>query len=100
MTGTWECTNGKARFRFEPCGAETCAILVWKRADVKKGTVGQTVFRKRVPSGEHSWTGEAYDPESGRVFKGTIVLKAGKLHTKGCALAGLICKTDTWTWVE
>jgi uncharacterized protein (DUF2147 family) len=100
LTGTWERGNGKARIRFEPCGAELCAVIAWIRPDVKKGKVGQTVFRKLKRTGDNSWTGEAFNPEDGRTYKGSVDLKDGKLHTKGCALGGLICKSDTWTRVD
>jgi uncharacterized protein (DUF2147 family) len=93
--GLWERSNGKARFRIEPCGADLCAIIVWIRPDVKKGKVGQTVFRTRTRTGDNSWTGEAFDAENGSTYKGTIRLEGDRLHVRGCAL-GLFCKSDTW----
>ncbi len=44
------------------------------------------------------WKGQVYNAEDGKAYSGSITLvNATTLNLQGCALGGLICKTQTWT---
>ncbi len=44
------------------------------------------------------YTGKLYNPNDGKVYTGKIkVNSARNMSLSGCALAGLICKSQTWT---
>jgi uncharacterized protein (DUF2147 family) len=44
------------------------------------------------------WKGQVYNAEDGKTYSGSITLvSATTLNLQGCALGGLICKSQTWT---
>ncbi|KIZ43713.1 MULTISPECIES: DUF2147 domain-containing protein [Rhodopseudomonas] len=98
VSGIWLRDTGASKVKFAPCGGALCGSLVW----IKPGTdtpakVGQRVFYDMKPSGPNAWAGSAFNPEDGKTYTGKMSLSGGTLTTQGCAMAGLICKSSTWT---
>jgi uncharacterized protein (DUF2147 family) len=99
IEGYWKNPIGSAIIAIEPCGAALCGKVVWAstrgRQEVASHThqvVGMTVLTALRPDRGH-WSGSLYIPDDD-------IHVAAHLQLTGCALAGLICRTQTWTRVE
>ena len=63
--------------------------------------MGVTIVIGMKPSGADKWAGQVYNAEDGKTYSGSITMRgASALKLEGCALAGLICKAQTWTRVN
>jgi uncharacterized protein (DUF2147 family) len=94
--GTWLRDDGNARVRVAPCGGAVCATNLWIRDPQKQGEkVGDRLEFSIKPAGE-GWRGKAYDPQRKLTFSATLSAEGGAMTTKGCMLAGLVCRTTTW----
>ncbi|MDE2361535.1 MAG: DUF2147 domain-containing protein [Hyphomicrobiales bacterium] len=101
ITGTWQREDGASRVRIAPCGGDAvCGHVTWLRDPGKTpAKVGQRVFYDMKPDGD-AWKGSAFNPEDGKTYVGKASMSGGTLTTKGCALAGLICKSYSWSRVN
>ena len=94
--GTWLRDDGNARVRVAPCGGAICATNLWIRDPQKQGErVGDRLEFSIKPAGE-GWRGKAYDPQRKLTFSATLSAEGGAMTTKGCMLAGLMCRTTKW----
>lgn len=109
--GMW--TTPKAKVRIADCGAGLCATIVsLKEPTDEKGQpkvdinnpdkakrsrpiVGISVLSNMKPDGAR-WLGQIYNPEDGRTYKAYMTEDSGQLTVQGCALGGLVCKTQVW----
>lgn len=109
--GMW--TTSKAKVRVSDCGGGLCATVVSlkepndeagnqkvDRNNADKGKrerpiVGISILSGMKPDGD-KWSGQIYNPEDGKTYKATMTEQGGELKVQGCALAGLICKTQVW----
>lgn len=95
--GVWMRSDGAAKVQFSPCGAGMCGTIVWLRNPNGPAHVGEQVFfgmRQLTPT---SWQGSAHNPEDGNDYDGSMTLAGNHLTTKGCALGGMICKSQSWS---
>ena len=119
-TGTWLTEAGTSRIRIADCGGALCGNIVWMKEPIDPETqkpradkmnpdtarrtrplMGTTIVFGMRPSGADKWSGQVYNAEDGKTYSGSItVVSAGALKLEGCALAGLICKAQTWTRVN
>ncbi len=85
--------------RFENCPtdkAATCGRLlwVWDQADTPHARIGDLILTGLKFNGD-VWEGQLRDPETGRVYRGTIQsASAVSLKLRGCA--GIFCASQTW----
>ena len=108
VVGTWLTDGGRSQVRIAPCGGARCGTIIWTKAEIKDvnnpdparrgaSLVGLQMIRDARPTGE-GWTGSLYNPLDGRTYTGRMrLVSAGQLELSGCVLAGLICKSQTWT---
>lgn len=113
--GLWSTPGGKAKVRISACGPALCGAIASLReptddtgkpkldinnVDATKRArpiVGLSLLSGMKPEGER-WTGQIYNPEDGKTYKAYVTPQGdGRLKIEGCALAGLICKTQVWT---
>jgi len=89
-------------------GGAYCAIVLKAsakaQANARKGGtqhfIGTEILRVS-PAGQNLYKGKAFDPESNMHVPATVrFVSAGTIEIKGCALFGLICKTQRWTKVD
>ena len=101
ITGTWQRDDGASRVRIANCGGgAVCGHITWLRDPGKTpAKVGQRVFYDMKPDGD-GWTGSAFNPDDGKTYVGKAALSGAGMTTKGCALAGLICKSYSWNRVD
>ncbi|MCW5694086.1 MAG: DUF2147 domain-containing protein [Pseudolabrys sp.] len=94
--GTWLRDDGNARVRVAPCGGAICATNLWIRDPQKQGEkVGDRLEFNIKPDGG-GWRGNAYDPQRNLTFSTTLSAEGNAMTTKGCMVAGMICRTTTW----
>ena len=111
LTGEWAIQGSRTMFRFEPCGAATCAVLersgkIIRDPDIRdvnnpdpqlrlRPLKGLVALQDLRPSGEGVWRGQLYSPGAGSTYGVTVrQIDADTLTAKGCA-APLLCQTDT-----
>lgn len=96
MIGSWVRGDGNARVRIAPCGDALCAINTWIRDTSGGEHVGDKLVM-RVSGGGASLSGTAYDPQRRLSYNLEIDVTPHSMHTRGCVLAGIVCKTISWT---
>ncbi len=92
-SGRWDREDGLGGVEIKPCEDALCARISWLRDAGPPAHVGQQVLFDMRRTAEGSWVGSAFNPEDGRTYAGTMTLTGDKLITRGCILAGLVCRT-------
>ncbi len=116
--GKWLTKDGNATVAITRCGDALCGTIVALKepndpatgrpktdtnnpdaAKRSRPMVGVQIVFDMKPNGKPDvWDGQVYNAEDGKTYTGSITLTgASTLDLKGCALGGLICKTQTWT---
>ena len=89
-------------------GNAYCAIVLKAsakaQANARKGGtknfIGTEILHVR-DSGNGLYKGKAFDPESNMHVPATVrFVNAGTIEIQGCALFGLVCRTQRWTKVD
>jgi uncharacterized protein (DUF2147 family) len=119
-SGTWLTENGRSRIRIADCGGALCGTIVWLKepndpdtgkpktdknnSDASKRSrplLGTQIVLGMKPAGADKWTGQVYNAEDGKTYSGNLTYSGGgSLQLQGCALGGLVCKSQTWTRVN
>ena len=118
--GTWLTQTGGSRIRMADCGGALCGTIVWLKepndpdtgkpktdknnSDASKRSrplIGVQIVLGMKPAGAGKWTGQVYNAEDGKTYSGNLTYSGGdSLQLQGCALGGLVCKSQTWTKVN
>jgi uncharacterized protein (DUF2147 family) len=99
ILGSWQRGDGNARVRIESCGSALCAINIWIRDESGGEHVGDRLVMKVSGDGV-SMSGAAYDPQRKLNYKLEINVGSQSMQTRGCILAGIVCKSINWTRVS
>ena len=99
ILGSWERGDGNARVRIAPCGSALCAINTWIRDESGGEHVGDRLVMKVSGDGS-SMSGAAYDPQRKLNYNLEINVRSQSMQTRGCVLAGIVCKSINWTRVS
>jgi uncharacterized protein (DUF2147 family) len=115
--GKWLTKDNKATVTIAHCGDALCGTIVAlkepndpetgkPKTDVNnpdaakrsRPVIGVQIVFDMKPNGKpDTWDGQVYNAEDGKTYTGSITLtSATTLDLKGCALAGLICKSQIW----
>ncbi len=110
-SGTWLTASGETRVRIAPCGGSVCGTIVWTKdsgakdqhnpnAALKGRTlVGVNMIQMKA-AGDKKWSGTLYNPQDGKTYSGTLTQNsANSLSLSGC-VAGIFCRSQTWTRVN
>jgi uncharacterized protein (DUF2147 family) len=93
--GTWTRPSTGTKVNFYDCGGKLCAKVVSSK---DKSAEGKVIMTGAAKSGDNQWKGDLLNTEDGKTYSGVVTMEGPKaLNLKGCALAGLICKGETWT---
>jgi uncharacterized protein (DUF2147 family) len=115
--GHWLTENSRAKVTIISCGGALCGNIVALKepndpatgkprtdkynpdaAKRARPVIGVQIVIDMKPDTAERWKGEVYNVEDGKTYSGSITLvNATMLNLQGCALGGLICKTQTWT---
>jgi len=99
ILGSWQRGDGNARVRIEPCGSALCAINIWIRDESGGEHVGDRLVMKVSGDGS-SMSGAAYDPQRKLNYNLEIKVGSQSMQTRGCVLAGIVCKSINWSRVS
>ena len=104
----WRNPQNSVHVRVHPCGKSRCGTVVWAnqkaKADSARGgtpnLVGKELFRDFREVSPKVWKGKVFVPDLNRVFTGTGTIKdQNTVVARGCLMAGIGCKSQTWTRV-
>jgi uncharacterized protein (DUF2147 family) len=95
--GVWLRDDGNARVEFAPCGDKLCATNLWIRDTSQGEEVGDKLIMTLRRDSSTTLVGTAYDRKRDRTYSLTITQGDGMMTTRGCILAGLLCKQVHWT---
>ena len=118
--GVWLTQTGGSRIRLADCAGALCGTIVWLKepndpdtgkpkldknnSDASKRSrplIGVQIVLGMKPAGAEKWTGQVYNAEDGKTYSGNLTYTGGNsLQLQGCALGGLVCKSQTWTKVN
>jgi uncharacterized protein (DUF2147 family) len=109
IEGRWTNPKQNVIIHVARCGDDYCGQVAWasdraKEIARKGGTenlVGARLMTGLRPDGRGAYKGRAFDPKRG--LHGTATIrKVGEdnLEVRGCAFAGIFCKTQRWTRVS
>jgi uncharacterized protein (DUF2147 family) len=107
IEGYWKNPSGSAIIAIGPCGASLCGKVAWAsalgRREALKSTshvVGTTVLTGLKLTGTR-WAGILFIPDDNiHVSAKLQLIGSSALKLTGCALAGLLCRTQVWTRAE
>jgi uncharacterized protein (DUF2147 family) len=89
--GVWATEENKGNIRVENCGQNLCGYAV---------KTGEKILIDMKPT-DSKWTGQIYDPDSGRNYDSTITMKGpNAIRVQGCAFGGMFCGGQTWNRVS
>lgn len=96
MSGQWERGDGKARVEIAPCGSDICAVNTWIKPGTPSEKEGDKLVMTVKPTDDGGYTGTAFDPQRDMTYKLTVTMSGDSMTTKGCVLAGVLCKGIDW----
>jgi uncharacterized protein (DUF2147 family) len=107
--GVWRNPKNSVHLEIRPCETGTCGYVVWAnsnaREDARKGSgkelVGMQLLRGFTPDERGTWRGKVFVPDLNRTISGSAQLVDDRtLKAKGCFVANVLCKSQTWTRIE
>ena len=111
--GLWRDNDKGAEIKVSECGAGLCVQIAKPSDPVAKdknnpdpslrgrSLAGLTLISGAKQSAANVWQGDVYNVEDGRVYSGSLTLVSeARLQMEGCALAGLVCKTRTFSRIK
>ena len=108
IEGNWINPSRSVTVRIAPCGQSLCGRVVAASAKARgdaaaAGTgrlIGTPLMSDLEPIGEGAWRADIFVPDRNVHAQGELHLTGPRtLDVQGCAMGGLICKTQTWTKV-
>ncbi len=104
IEGHWLHPEQTVIIRLETCGDVVCGTVTWatERAqrDARKGVdrlIGARLLTGFQQNSKGVWKGRIFVPDYDLRVRGKIqALDADRLKVSGCALRGLLCRTQVW----
>lgn len=109
LIGVWRNPKNSVHVDIKPCGDKLCGVVVWAndkaKQDAKEGgtanLVGTQLFRDFGLQGGGVYRGKVFIPDLNMNFTGTATqVDATSLRARGCLLASVFCKSQTWKRVS
>ena len=98
ISGNWARGDGKAKVKIASCqGGKVCATNTWIKPGTPSEKAGDVLVMDIAKTSGGGYSGSAYDPQRDMTYKISVSLNGDKMTTKGCVLAGIICKGVNWT---
>lgn len=116
--GTWMTQQGDAHIRLVKCGKALCGTVAWLKDAIDKATgqppvdsknpdpgkrsrkiLGIRIFAME-PDGNGAYTGEIYNADDGKTYKGRLVPRgAEEIEVQGCSASNL-CGFELWSRIK
>ena len=100
IDGQWARGDGNAKVRIAPCGSDICAVNTWIKPGTPKEKEGDKLVMSIKAGDDGVYSGTAFDPQRDLTYKLTVTVKGDKMTTRGCVVAGLLCKGVDWTRIN
>lgn len=100
IDGNWARGDGNAKVVIAPCGEKICATNTWIKPGTPKEKTGDRLIMDIKQSDAGSYSGTAFDPQRDKSYKITVTVNGDNMTTKGCIVAGLLCKGISWTRLD
>ncbi len=100
IEGQWARGDGNAKVRIAPCGADICAVNTWIKPGTPKEKKGDKLVMTIKPDADGVYAGTAFDPQRDMNYKLTVTVSGDRMTTRGCIVAGLLCKGIVWTRIN
>lgn len=104
IEGQWKNPIGSAIIAIAPCGNVLCGKVVWasargqREASTSTSNVVGTVVLTGLKPTHDRWTGTLFIPDDNlHVAARLQLLGSRQLKLTGCAVAGLLCRSQIWT---
>ena len=104
IEGQWKNPIGSAIIAIGPCRDALCGKVVWasargqREASTSTSHVVGTVVLTGLKPTRDRWTGTLFIPDDNvHVAARLELLGSRQLKLTGCALAGLLCRSQVWT---
>jgi uncharacterized protein (DUF2147 family) len=114
-TGLWSTQGGRAQVSVARCGGNLCGAIVALAepndpetgrpktdqnnsdpARQSRPLIGTQILLGMKPDGADKWVGRIYDAQNGTTVSGSMMLNgASSLKLEGCALGGMVCRSQT-----
>ncbi len=100
ISGQWARGDGNAKVQISPCGSDICATNTWIKPGTPKEKTGDKLVMSIKPTSDGEYSGTAFDPQRDLTYKLTVSVKGDTMTTKGCVLAGIVCKGVNWSRIK
>jgi len=108
IEGSWANPSRSVTVRIGPCGPTLCGRVISaspraRDEAAQAGTprlIGTELMSNLDPVGPGAWRADIFVPDKNIRAEGELRLLGPRaLEVRGCAMGGLICKSQTWTRV-
>ncbi|GAC1045362.1 DUF2147 domain-containing protein [Rhizobium sp. No.120] len=100
IEGLWARADGNAKVRVAPCGSDICATNTWIKPGTQSERAGDKLVMTIKPDEDGFYSGEAFDPQRDLSYRITVKVDGDRMSTRGCVIAGLICRGVDWTRIR
>ena len=100
IDGNWARGDGNAKVLIAPCGDNICATNTWIKPGTPEEKTGDRLIMTIKPDETGVYSGTAFDPQRDKSYKITVTVDGNSMTTKGCIVAGLLCKGITWARIN
>ncbi|WP_156462747.1 DUF2147 domain-containing protein [Rhizobium sp. Leaf262] len=100
INGQWARGDGNAKVQISACGSNICATNTWIKPGTPKEKTGDKLVMTIEPTSDGEYSGTAFDPQRDLTYKLTVSVKGDSMTTKGCVLAGIVCKGVNWSRIK
>ncbi len=104
IEGQWKNPIGSAIIAIAPCGDVLCGKVVWasargrREASTSTSQVVGTIVLTGLTPARDRWAGTLFIPDDNvHVAAKLQLLGKRQLKLTGCAVAGLLCRSQIWT---
>jgi uncharacterized protein (DUF2147 family) len=94
--GTWVRTTGETEITISHCGEDLCAVNDWVRDPDSEEKAGDMLVMSLHEETTGKLEGEAYDKRRDCRYAMSLSMTPDGLHTEGCVLFGIVCKSAEW----
>lgn len=96
IDGQWSRGDGNAKIRIAPCGADICAVNTWIKPGTPSEKAGDRLVMTIKRDSDDMYSGTAFDPQRNLTYRITLSVNGNEMTTRGCIVAGLICRGVHW----
>lgn len=97
ITGDWGRLDGALHINIAPCGERLCAVSTWTRDARSDERVGDRMILSLREREGSTLAGQAFDERRRLTYSLQVSVDRDAMTTRGCLLAGMACRTMSWT---